>query len=238
MNGFVKRVGGFLPAEFIRVPVGESAVAAVHRPGFVAKAVVIFIGRHFLPDVYARTVPGHWQAGLIREQNVSGSVGKRDEQRRFRDGHMEGARYHLYFILIVVDLNGAANVIQRHLSQCPGEIFWKTPVGSDAHANHAVVKLCNANFGLTGCQFHTVLQPFLEDCEAFYFADVLPALSKARSAPQDAKQQPHSHASKQRSHMRSPDLGRGKKDLDAIELYPKESDRTPRSSRKPMFEKC
>ena len=42
-NGLVKRVGGFLPAERIRVPVGERAIPAIHGSGFVTQSVVVFL---------------------------------------------------------------------------------------------------------------------------------------------------------------------------------------------------
>src|SRR5215467_5744254 len=135
---------------------------------------------------------------------------------------MDGSCDHLYFILIVVDLNGTADVVERCLGQGPGKIFRKAAVGSNAHANNAVVRLRDANLGLAGCQFHSVLQPLLEGCDAFDLADVLPALSNGRSTSHDATQQDHSSASNQRCHSVSPDLRKGKKDLDAIELYPNE----------------
>ena len=194
-DGFVERVGRFLPAKFIRVPVGEGAVAAVHGAGFVAETIVVLIGRHFFPDVNPWTIPGHGQAGLVGEQHVSGSIGKRDEQRRFCNGHMDGTRDHLYFIFFVMDLNGTTDVVQRRLGQSPREIFWKMSSGSDTDANHAVVKLRNANLSLTGCQLHAVLQTLFERFDAFHFTDVLPALSNAACASQGANQQPHSYAS-------------------------------------------
>ena len=58
--------------------------------------------------------------------------------------------------------------------------------GSDTDANHAIVELRNANFSLTGCQLHTVLQTLFEGFDAFHFSDVLPALSNAVCASQGA----------------------------------------------------
>ncbi len=157
-DGFVEWVGGFLPAKFIRVPVGEGAVAAVHGTGFVAETIVVFIGRHFLPDMHARAVPGHGQAGFIGKQDVSRSIGKINEQRRFRDCYVDGPSGYLYFIFSVVDLYGATDVVQRHLGQGPRDIFRKASVWSDPHAYDPIVKLCNANLCRTGSQLHTVFE--------------------------------------------------------------------------------
>src|SRR5712672_1906212 len=66
-DGLVHGVGGLTPSENVCVPHGESAIAPVHGTGLVAQAVVIFVGRHFLPHVYAGTIEGHWESGLVGE---------------------------------------------------------------------------------------------------------------------------------------------------------------------------
>src|SRR6267378_159368 len=63
----VHRVGGLTPSENVGVPHGESAIAPVHGTGLVAQTVIIFVGRHFLPHVYAGTIEGHWESGLVSE---------------------------------------------------------------------------------------------------------------------------------------------------------------------------
>src|SRR5438876_241009 len=204
-DGLVERVGGFLPAKFVGVPAGEGAVAAVHGPGLVTQGVVIFIDRHFLPDMHLRTVPGHGQARLIGEQHISGEVRKGDKQGRFGDQHIDGAGSHLYFILSIVDPDRAAYGVQRRLGHGPREILWKVSVGRDAHTHNAVGNLGNSNLGLAGRQLGAVMDALLKYLDALYFADVVPALSKPAGASHSAEQQPRSQASNQLSHVHPPD---------------------------------
>src|SRR4029434_8125502 len=58
-NGLVQGIAGFLPRKRVGIPHGESAVATVHGPGFIAQAVVTFFLGHPLPDTHAALVPSH-----------------------------------------------------------------------------------------------------------------------------------------------------------------------------------
>ena len=207
-NGFVERVGGFLPPEFVSVPVGKSAVAAVHWPGFVSKTIVIFIGRHFLPDMNTRAIPGHGPARLVGEQDVAGSVSKGNEKGRLRYKHVDRAGGHLDFIFSILDLDRAAYIVQRRFSDGPRKILRKAADGSDAHAQNAVVDLCNPHFSRGGSQLHAILETVAEFLDSFYFANVLPALRRRGRAAQGASEQPYSYTSNQRSHVHPPDVGR------------------------------
>ena len=91
-DGLVERIGRFLPAKLVGVPVGEDAVAAIHGPSLVAKAIVIFLGRHFLPNMHARAVPCHGQAGFVGQQDVSGGIREINQQRGFFDSGDRVAR--------------------------------------------------------------------------------------------------------------------------------------------------
>src|SRR5207244_6418172 len=45
-NGLVQRVGRFLPATSVGVPIGESLVALVERAGLIGKAKLMFVVRN------------------------------------------------------------------------------------------------------------------------------------------------------------------------------------------------
>ena len=71
-NGLVQRVGRFLPAKSIGVPIGESLVAMVERAGLIAQAKIMFVFGHGFPNAKGSTVVGHRFCGGILRYHFAG----------------------------------------------------------------------------------------------------------------------------------------------------------------------
>src|SRR5882672_6482207 len=196
-NGFVKRVRGLLPAELISIPICKGAVAAVHGAAFVAEAEVIVVERHLFPYMNALPIPGHWQAGFIREQYISGIVRKIDEQGRFlnRSDHVSCDNSQLFWSFFYF----YGRRICR-FDHGPGGVLRKGAAGSEAHAENAIAEGRDADFGGSSGQLDAVFELF----DALDFANVLPALCNHRSPAESTSERANSDVSSDSCHCNPP----------------------------------